>query len=67
MMSMLGNFPSSVPVGLEDVSKYPNLFAELIARGYSDDDVVKIARGNIIRAFKAVETVSMCDNYVVSL
>ena len=47
----------SVPVGLEDVSKYPNLFAELIRRGYSDSDLQKIARGNLIRVFKAVEGV----------
>jgi len=46
-----------VPVGLEDVSKYPNLFAELIRRGYSDEDVVKISRLNILRVFRAVEKV----------
>ena len=48
----------SVPVGLEDVSKFPNLFAELIARGYSDDDVVKIAQGNLIRVLQTVEEVT---------
>lgn len=48
----------SVPVGLEDVSKYPSLFAELIERGYSDEDVWKIARLNLIRVFKDVERVS---------
>ena len=46
-----------MPVGLEDVSKYPALFAELIQRGYSDDDVEKVARLNIIRVLKAVEMV----------
>ena len=45
-------------MGLEDVSKYPNLFAELIRRGYSDEDVVKISRLNILRVFRAVEKVS---------
>ena len=47
----------SVTHGLEDVSKYPMLFAELIRRGYSDSDVIKISRSNLIRVFKAVEKV----------
>ncbi len=46
-----------MPVGLEDVSKYPDLFAELIRRDYTDDDVAKIARKNLLRVFKAVEKV----------
>ena len=46
-------------MGLEDVSKFPNLFAELIKRGYSDEDLQKIARLNLIRVFKGVEAVSM--------
>ena len=48
---------NSVPVGLEDVSKYLALFAELLKRGYSDSDVEKIARQNLIRVFMAVEKV----------
>jgi len=48
---------SRVPVGLEDVSKFPNLFAELIRRGYSDEDVEKVARLNLIRVLQAVENV----------
>ena len=36
---------------------YPNLFAELIRRGYTDDEVAKIANGNIMRVFKRVEEV----------
>ena len=52
--------PSRVPVGLEDVSKIPALFAELIRRGYSDSDIKKIARLNLIRVFKAVEEVHVC-------
>ncbi len=47
----------STPKGLEDVSKYPFLFAELIRRGYTDDDVEKIARKNFMRVFQAVEKV----------
>ena len=47
-----------MPKGLEDVSKYPNLFAELIRRGLSDDDVKKISRLNLIRVLQAVEKTS---------
>jgi membrane dipeptidase len=44
-----------VPRGLEDVSRFPELFAELIRRGWSDDDLRKLAGGNVIRALRAVE------------
>ncbi|MGO4376782.1 dipeptidase [Pseudoduganella sp. RAF19] len=46
------------PVGLEDVSKYPDLFAELIRRGWSDADLAKLAGGNLIRAFAQAEKVA---------
>lgn len=46
------------PTGLEDVSKYPALVAELLRRGYSDADVEKIIGGNILRALKTAEQVS---------
>ncbi|XP_015431506.1 PREDICTED: dipeptidase 1 [Dufourea novaeangliae] len=45
------------PTGLEDVSKYPELFAELLARGWSEKDIQKLAGLNLIRVFKAVEEV----------
>lgn len=45
----------SVPVGLEDVSGYPALFAELARRGYSQAELEKIASGNMLRVLKAVE------------
>lgn len=45
------------PAGLEDVSKYPELFAELLARGWSERDIQKLAGLNLIRVFKAVEQV----------
>ncbi len=48
----------SVPLGLEDVSTYPALTAELLRRGYTDDDVRKIIGGNILRVMREVETVS---------
>jgi membrane dipeptidase len=46
------------PVGLEDVSKYPALTAELLRRGWSDDDVKKLLGLNILRVMKQVETVA---------
>ena len=49
---------TSVPEGLEDVSKYPALTAELLRRGYSDGDVKKILGLNILRVMKAAEGVS---------
>ena len=46
---------SHVPVGLEDVSAFPRLFAELIRRGWSDDDLRKLAGRNALRAMRAAE------------
>src|SRR5262245_43029968 len=43
------------PVGLEDVSKMPVLFAELLRRGYTDADLKKIAGQNLLRAMKQME------------
>jgi membrane dipeptidase len=45
----------TLPVGLEDVSKYPALIAKLLEKGYSEEDVKKIASGNILRVWRAVE------------
>ena len=49
---------SSLPVGLEDVSTYPNLVAELLKRGYSDEDVKKILGLNLLRVMRASEEVA---------
>jgi membrane dipeptidase len=46
------------PVGLEDVSRFPELFAELVRRGWSDADLAKLAGRNILRVMRAVERVS---------
>lgn len=51
-------FGGTVPDGLEDVSTFPNLIAELILRGWSDSAIAKIAFGNVLRLFKAVESTS---------
>lgn len=46
------------PIGLEDVSKYPDLFAELLKRGYSDADIAKIAGENVLRVMAKAEVVA---------
>jgi membrane dipeptidase len=46
---------SSTPEGLESVADYPNLFVELLRRGYSDQDLKKIAGLNMLRVMRAVE------------
>lgn len=43
------------PVGMEDVSGYPALFAELARRGYSREDLEKISLRNALRALRAAE------------
>jgi membrane dipeptidase len=48
---------SMVP-GLENVTRYPYLFAELLRRGYSDEDVMKIAGRNHLRAMRQMERVA---------
>jgi membrane dipeptidase len=45
---------SMVP-GLTNVSRYPYLFAELLRRGYSEDDLLKIAGRNHLRAMRRME------------
>ena len=45
---------SSVPAGLEDVSKMPALTAALLRRGYSEGDVRKILGGNLLRVLREV-------------
>lgn len=47
------------PIGLEDVSAYPALLAELSRRGYSDEELKKIAGINILRAFRDAEKVAV--------
>lgn len=49
---------SDWPQGLEDVSSYPKLFAELIRRGWSDRELEMVAGGNVLRALERVEKVS---------
>ncbi|XP_037958930.1 dipeptidase 2-like, partial [Teleopsis dalmanni] len=45
------------PKGLEDVSAYPTLFAELLGVGWSIEDLTKLAGGNFLRVMQQVEKV----------
>ena len=47
-----------MPQGLEDVSRFPELFAELIRRGWSDQNLIKLAGGNVIRVLASAEAAS---------
>jgi membrane dipeptidase len=44
-----------MPTGLEDASRFPYLFAELIRRGWSDADLAKLAGGNMLRVMRGAE------------
>jgi membrane dipeptidase len=48
----------SVPTGLEDVSRYPNLIRELLKLGYGAGDIEKIFGGNLLRVWSEVERVA---------
>ncbi|HMN47120.1 MAG TPA: dipeptidase [Povalibacter sp.] len=49
---------SDWPVGLSDVSMYPNLFAELIRRGWTDRELERVAGGNLLRVLEKAESVA---------
>jgi len=45
-------------VGLDGVEDYPNLFAELIRRGWSDENLARLAGGNVLRVLRQAEAVA---------
>lgn len=47
-----------LPAGLEGVDDYPNLFVELMRRGWSDADLARLAGGNLLRALRRAEAVA---------
>jgi membrane dipeptidase len=49
---------TDLPVGMEDVSTYPVIIAELARRGWSDADLRKVAGENILRALRRAEAVA---------
>jgi membrane dipeptidase len=46
---------SNTPAGLDGVDKYPALLAELARRGWTDEDLAKLAGGNLLRAMREAE------------
>ena len=48
----------TLPIGLDDVSCYPNLIAVLLDRGWSEEECAKLAGGNVLRAMRKTEAVS---------
>ncbi|KAM6177452.1 dipeptidase 2-like [Erethizon dorsatum] len=48
---------SQFPQGLEDVSSYPVLIEELLSRGWSEEELQGVLRGNLLRVFRRVEQV----------
>ena len=51
----------TLPTGLKDVSTFPNLVLGLQQRGISDDDIVKILGGNILRVWREVEAAATSE------
>ena len=47
-----------LPVGMEDVTGYPLLFAELLERGWSEDDLAGLACRNVLRVLRAADAVA---------
>ncbi len=45
----------SLPTGLKTVADYPNLIAELLRRGYKENDIAKIMSGNVLRVMQEAE------------
>jgi membrane dipeptidase len=46
------------PVGLEGVDRYPALLAELMRRGWTDEEVAKVAGANLLRVMTSAERVA---------
>jgi membrane dipeptidase len=51
--------PTYMVTGLEDVSRYPYLLAELIRRGWTDAMLEKLARGNLLRVMRGAEQAAL--------
>ena len=50
-------FGGASPEGLENVSRFPHLFAELVRRGFSERDLEKLSSANMLRVLRRVEQV----------
>ena len=49
----------TTPAGLDDVSKFPDLVAELLSRGVSDKEAAGVVGGNVLRVWTEVDTVAL--------
>jgi membrane dipeptidase len=49
---------TDTPVGLEDVSTFPKVFVELSRRGWSEEDLAKLAGENVLRVMREAEAVA---------
>jgi len=49
---------TTTPDGLEDVSKFPDLIAELLRRGWTAQDIRKLAGLNLLRVMREAERVA---------
>jgi membrane dipeptidase len=49
---------SAVPKGLEDVSKFPDLVAELLRLGWKKQELVKLLSGNALRVMHQAEAIA---------
>ena len=49
----------ALPIGIKDVSSYPNIIYELLKKEYSEKDIEKICSGNLLRVWKEVEEFSV--------
>lgn len=54
----------SLPTGLKDVSQYPNLLQVLLERGYTEEDIRKIAGENLLRVWSEVERIAAQSDQV---
>ena len=52
----------SLPIGLKDVSNYPNLIQGLLKRGYNESDIRKILGENLLRVWETVEVYAEKNN-----
>ena len=57
---------SSLPVGMEDISKLPNITYELLRRGYSEKDIRKVLGENFLRVFAEAERVARTSSHNIS-
>jgi membrane dipeptidase len=51
-----------LPAGLGDVSRYPDLLAELMRRGWSDADIARLAGGNVLRVMDQADSIARSMN-----